>query len=145
MYGTNPILHLSVSYWVMNTISWSEHQHLWPPRFHKHICSIIPGPLAAVKASSPMKKSKSSVPLLADKDPPEPPPVRYDGLFATAGRPDPVPPAPPGPPLVAIAVGKTKDGRSFPAKPRRSLEVSRKRKPPRDEYTKLRVTRAADI
>ena len=65
-----------------------------------------------------MKKSKSSVPLFADKAPPEPaPPVRYEGLFATAGRPEPDPPAAPTPSLVAIAVGKTNDGASFPAKP----------------------------
>lgn len=43
--------------------------------------------------------------------------MRNDGLFPTAGRPDPDPPAPPAGPLVAIAVGKTKDGESFPAKP----------------------------
>jgi hypothetical protein len=42
------------------------------------------------------------------------------GLFATAGRPDPDPPAPPAGPFVAIAVGKTKEGESLPAKP--SLE-----------------------
>lgn len=69
-------------------------------------------------ASSPIKKSKSSVPRLDDKLPPGPvPPVRKVGLFATAGRPDPVPPAPPAGPFVAIAVGKTKEGESFPAKP----------------------------
>lgn len=45
------------------------------------------------------------------------PPVRNDGLLATPGRPDPVPPPPPAPPFVAIAVGKTKDGESLPAKP----------------------------
>ena len=79
--------------------------------------AAIPGPLAAARASSPMKKSRSSVPLLAESDPPDPPPVKYDGLLATAGLPEPLPPAPPGPPLVAIAVGKTKDGASFPANP----------------------------
>lgn len=79
---------------------------------------LIPGPLAAANASSPMKKSRSSVPLFEDKAPPEPvPPVRNEGLFATAGLPDPEPPAPPGPPFVAIAVGKTKEGESLPAKP----------------------------
>jgi hypothetical protein len=56
-----------------------------------------------------------------DKCPPGPaPPVRYDGLLATAGRPDPDPPPPPGAPaapFVAIAVGKTKEGESLPANP----------------------------
>ena len=66
-----------------------------------------------------MKKSKSSVPLFADKAPPEPvPPVKNDGLFATAGLPDPEPPEPPTPPFVAIAVGNTNEGESLPAKPR---------------------------
>jgi len=45
------------------------------------------------------------------------PPVRKDGLLATDGRPEPEPPPPPAPLLVAMAVGKTKDGESFPAKP----------------------------
>ena len=70
-------------------------------------------------ASSPMKKSRSSVPRFADSWPPGPaPPVRNVGLLATAGRPDPVP-VPPAvaPPLVAIAVGKTNEGESLPAKP----------------------------
>jgi len=43
--------------------------------------------------------------------------VRKVGLFATAGRPEPEPPPPPAGPLVAIAVGKTKEGESFPANP----------------------------
>ena len=64
-----------------------------------------------------MKKSKSSVPLLADKLLPPAPPVKNEGLFATAGRPEPDPPALPTAPLVAIAVGKTNDGESFPANP----------------------------
>ena len=65
-----------------------------------------------------MKKSRSSVPRLADSAPPDPaPPVRNDGLFATDGLPEPEPPAPPTPPFVAIAVGNTKDGASFPANP----------------------------
>ena len=65
-----------------------------------------------------MKKSKSSVPLFADKAPPDPaPPVRNEGLFATAGLPDPEPPEPPAGPFVAMAVGKTKDGESLPANP----------------------------
>lgn len=66
-----------------------------------------------------MKKSKSSVPRLVDKWLPGPaPPVRKEGLLATAGRPEPEP-APPAPAadLVAIAVGKTKEGESLPAKP----------------------------
>lgn len=66
-----------------------------------------------------MKKSKSSVPLLADSAPPCPvPPVRNEGLLAIAGLPDPEPPEPPAAaPLVAIAVGKTNEGESFPANP----------------------------
>ena len=90
----------------------------------------IPGPLAAANASSPMKKSRSSVPLFADKLPPPAPPVRNEGLFAIAGRPEPEPPDPPTPPLVAMAVGKTKEGESLPAKPvryeRRIGEMLRK-------------------
>ena len=77
----------------------------------------IPGPLAAVKASSPIKKSKSSVPLFAERLLPPATPVRNEGLFATAGLPEPEPPAPPTPPFVAIAVGKTKEGESLPANP----------------------------
>ena len=58
------------------------------------------------------------MPLLPDKCPVGPaPPVRKVGLFATAGLPLPEPPAPPAGPLVAIAVGKTKDGESLPANP----------------------------
>jgi hypothetical protein len=65
-----------------------------------------------------MKKSKSSVPRFIDKCPPGPaPPVKYEGLLATAGRPEPEPPLPAVGPFVAIAVGKTKEGESFPAKP----------------------------
>jgi len=56
-----------------------------------------------------MKKSRSSVPLFAESWELGPaPPVRKDGLFATAGRPEPEPPVPPAPALVAIAVGNTK-------------------------------------
>jgi hypothetical protein len=81
-----------------------------------------PGPAAAPRASSPMKKSKSSVPRLAERWPPGPaPPVKKEGLFATAGRPEPEPPAPPVGPLVAIAVGKTKEGESLPANPIRRM------------------------
>ena len=65
-----------------------------------------------------MKKSRSSVPLFADNAPPDPaPPVKKDGLFAIAGRPEPEPLEAPTPPLVAIAVGNTNEGESFPAKP----------------------------
>lgn len=77
-----------------------------------------PGPLAAPKASSPMKKSRSSVPLFPDNCEPGPaPPVKNEGLFETAGRPDPEPPAPPPALFVAMAVGKTNEGESFPANP----------------------------
>jgi hypothetical protein len=79
----------------------------------------LPGPPEAAIASSPMKKSRSSVPRFPLRWPPAPaPPVRKDGLFATAGRPEPEPPAPPVGPFVAIAVGKTNEGESLPAKPR---------------------------
>ena len=63
-----------------------------------------------------MKKSRSSVPRFAATLEPWAPPVKNEGLFATAGRPEPelVPPAPD---LEAIAVGKTKEGASLPAKP----------------------------
>lgn len=65
-----------------------------------------------------MKKSRSSVPRFDDRWPDGPaPPVRKEGLFATPGRPDPEPPAPPAGPFVAIAVGKTNEGESLPAKP----------------------------
>ena len=48
--------------------------------------------------------------------------MRKEGLLATAGRPEPVPPPEPlAPPLVAIAVGKTKEGESFPANPARCI------------------------
>ena len=69
-------------------------------------------------ASSPMKKSRSSVPRFMERWPVGPaPPVRNEGLFATAGRPEPEPLLPAAGPLVAIAVGKTKEGESLPAKP----------------------------
>ena len=77
-----------------------------------------PGPALATNASSPMKKSRSSVPRLADNcDPGPAPPVRKEGLLATAGLPDPDPPPPAAEPFVAIAVGKTKEGESLPANP----------------------------
>jgi hypothetical protein len=66
-----------------------------------------------------MKKSRSSVPRLLPRCEEGPaPPVRNEGLFATAGRFEPVvvPEAPE--PLIAIAVGKTKEGESLPAKPK---------------------------
>jgi hypothetical protein len=77
----------------------------------------VPGPFAAASASSPIKKSRSSVPLFIDRCPDPAPPVRYEGLLATAGRPDPELAAPPPAAFVAIAVGKTKDGESLPANP----------------------------
>lgn len=81
-----------------------------------------------------MKKSRSSVPLFALRLLPGPaPPVRNEGLFATAGRPEPDPAEPPAGPFVAIAVGKTNDGESLPAKP-----ASYVRKPT-DGVGKLRV------
>lgn len=65
-----------------------------------------------------------------ERCPPGPaPPVRYDGLFATAGLPEPEPPPPAAGPFVAIAVGKTKEGESLPAKP-----GSTDRQPVRREY-----------
>ena len=112
---TDPILYLSMPYRIMYTVAYPQNQ------LHsiKHIIAVfIPGPAAAAKASSPMKKSRSSVPRFAERCPLGPaPPVRKEGLFATAGRPEPDPPAPPAGPLVAIAVGKTKEGESLPAKP----------------------------
>lgn len=43
--------------------------------------------------------------------------MRYEGLLATAGRPDPEPAPAAAAPFVAMAVGKTKEGESLPAKP----------------------------
>jgi hypothetical protein len=81
-------------------------------------CCYIPGPFDAASASSPMKKSKSSVPRFIDRCPVGPaPPVKYEGLLATAGRPDPELAAPPATLFVAIAVGNTNEGESLPAKP----------------------------
>lgn len=102
-------------YGVVYPISYTRISSPFPPRTSE----TLPGPAAAANASSPIEKSKSSVPRLAAKAPPDPlPPVRYDGLLATAGRPEPEPPPPPlTPPLVAMAVGKTKEGASLPAKP----------------------------
>ena len=71
-----------------------------------------------------MKKSRSSVPRFADRCVLAPPPDKNAGLFPTVGRPEPV--ALPVPDLVEIAVGKTKDGESFPANPSLSpLSASR--------------------
>jgi hypothetical protein len=93
------------------------------------ICYHVPGPLDAANASSPMKKSKSSVPRFAERCPLGPaPPVRNEGLFATAGLPDPDPAGPPPAPLVAMAVGNTKDGESLPAKPERGDRFVSRRK-----------------
>ena len=44
---------------------------------------------------------------------PPPAPLKYEGLFATAG----LPVLPAAPDLLAIAVGKTNEGESLPAKP----------------------------
>lgn len=63
-----------------------------------------------------MKKSKSSVPRFAERlELAPPPPPRNEGLFATGGRPAELPALPAA--LVAIAVGKTNEGESLPAKP----------------------------
>ena len=68
------------------------------------------------KASSPMKKSKSSVPRFAARLPA--PPLKNEGFDAGAGLPEPDPPVgPPTAPFVAIAVGNTNEGASLPAKP----------------------------
>lgn len=77
-----------------------------------------PGPLAAASASSPMKKSRSSVPRFADRfelAPLELP--KNPGLLATGARPEPALPALPAPALLAIPVGKTNEGESLPANP----------------------------
>ena len=61
-----------------------------------------------------MKKSKSSVPRFCARFPPDPPDpdARKDGFDGGAGLFD----VPPGAWRVAIAVGNTKEGESFPAK-----------------------------
>lgn len=110
---THPVLNLPVSYRVVDPIAYA----LSAPHGQR-LKAAIPGPLEAASASSPMKKSRSSVPRLPERCPLGPaPPVRNEGLLATAGRPDPEPPAPEAGPLVAMAVGKTKEGESLPAKP----------------------------
>ena len=111
-----PVFHLAVADRIMYTISCAQVN--FDIQTYPNQPESIPGPLAAIKASSPIKKSRSSVPLFADNAPPCPvPPVRNDGLLATAGLPDPEPPVPPAGPLVAIAVGKTNEGESLPANP----------------------------
>lgn len=111
-----PIFYLAVADRIMYTIACAQVN--FDILTYTNQSESIPGPLAAVKASSPIKKSKSSVPLFADSAPPCPvPPVRNEGLLATAGLPDPEPAVPPAGPLVAIAVGKTNEGESLPANP----------------------------
>jgi hypothetical protein len=108
-----PIFYLTMADWIMNAIA------LLMLEVNGDICwSYIPGPLDAANASSPIKKSKSSVPRFIERCPPGPaPPVKYEGLLATAGLPDPELAAPPPALFVAIAVGNTKEGESLPAKP----------------------------
>lgn len=108
----HPVFNLSMADWIMHPVSCILSILLESGQ------AYVPDPLGAARASSPMKKSRSSVPLFIDRCPLGPaPPVRYDGLLATAGLPDPEPPPPPVGPFVAIAVGKTKEGESLPAKP----------------------------
>jgi hypothetical protein len=103
--------------WIVNAIAYKS--SVFGMLKYKY---CAPGPFAAARASSPIKKSKSSVPLFIDRCPVGPaPPVRYEGLFATAGRPDPELVDPPAVLFVAMAVGKTKEGESLPAKPMCSL------------------------
>ncbi len=113
--NTHPIFYLAMSNRIMQSVTWEISRCSTPSS--ALLCS--PGPEDAAIASSPMKKSRSSVPRFDCMWPDGlAPPVRYAKLFATAGRPDPEPPPPPvAGPLVAIAVGNTKDGESFPAKP----------------------------
>ena len=55
-----------------------------------------PVPADAAMASSPMKKSKIFGASLSRQMAARPaPPVKYEGLLATAGRPEPEPPLPP--------------------------------------------------
>jgi hypothetical protein len=105
-----PIFNLTVSDRIMYPVTchFVREGARRPVGFLKGV--FLPGPLAAARASSPMKKSRSSAPRLDERAPV--PPVRYDGLFATAGFPEP----PPTPPLIAMAVGKTNEGASLRAK-----------------------------
>ncbi len=99
---------------------------------------LYPGPPEAARASSPMKKSRSSVPRLPAKFELGPaPPVRYEGLLAGAGLPEPAPAAPPPGPFIAIAVGNTHEGASFPANPNRR-EVRKVKPTKRGGRTKFR-------
>ena len=94
-----PVLNLSMANRVVDTISWAQHQQR--------------------AASSPIKKSRSSVPRLAERLELAPLPLpRNEGLFATGGR-APELAALPAPAFVAIAVGNTNEGESLPAKPAR--------------------------
>ena len=110
---TYPVFDLAVSDWIMNAIA------LLGLEIGGDLgCCYLPGPFDAARASSPMKKSKSSVPRFIDRCPPGPaPPVKNEGLLATAGRPDPELAAPPAALFVAMAVGNTNEGESLPAKP----------------------------
>lgn len=117
---TYPVLDLAMPYGVVDAVSCPS-SAIISVFCLAHL--VVPGPLPAVKASSPMKKSRSSVPRLPERCPPGPaPPVKKEGLLATAGLPEPELPAPPAGPLVAMAVGNTKEGESFPAKPRRGCQ-----------------------
>jgi hypothetical protein len=110
---TYPIFDLAVSDGIMNAIAL-----LGLEIGDDTSCCYIPSPFDTASASSPMKKSRSSVPRFIDRWPPGPaPPVKYEGLLATAGRPDPELAAPPPALFVAMAVGKTNEGESLPAKP----------------------------
>lgn len=115
--GAHPVLDLSMPHRVMYSVTFALPSVILP-RLYILELRRVPGPVAAANASSPIKKSKSSVPLFADRAPPDPvPPVRKVGLLATAGLPDPDAPALPTPPFVAMAVGNTNEGESLPAKP----------------------------
>lgn len=104
-----------MSNWIVYAITCHD-QYQYQSQIFYSICA--PGPLAAANASSPIKKSRSSVPRFIERCPPGPaPPVRYDGLLATAGRPDPELAPDAAAFFVAMAVGKTKEGESLPAKP----------------------------
>jgi hypothetical protein len=64
------------------------------------------------------------VPLFALKWPDElAPPVRKEGFWPTAGRAEPEAAPPPEGPLIAIAVGKTNEGESFPANPTEAIST----------------------
>lgn len=70
----------------------------------KKFKKYIRGPLAAARASSPMKKSRSSVPLFCARLPPEDATRALERPLGPLWR-------------VAMTVGKMKDGESLPAKP----------------------------